>query len=56
MKKSILLLIIFACIGCTLSFTVLYKFKLIILIISALMATAALIMAIKQRKEENNDS
>ena len=51
MKKSILLLIIIACVGCALAFTVFSNFRLIVLIISAVAATSALVMIIKNRKE-----
>jgi len=51
MKKSILLLIICACVSCVLAFTVFSEFRIIALFISAIMATAALIMAIRLRKE-----
>ncbi len=51
MRKSILLLIIVSCIGCVLAFTVFSKFKIICLIVSAIIATTALIMALRNRKE-----
>lgn len=52
MKKSILLLIIIACVGCVLAFTVLSKFRIITLIISAVSVTAALIMALKNERKD----
>lgn len=51
MRKSILLLIIISCIGCVLAFTVFSKLKIVCLITSAVIATVALIMALKNRKE-----
>ncbi len=51
MKKSILLLIIIACVGCALAFTVLSNLRLIVLITSAVAATSALVMIIKNRKD-----
>lgn len=51
MKKSILLLIIISCAGCALGFTVFSDFRLITLIVSAIVAASALVLAIKNRKD-----
>ncbi len=52
MKKSILFLIISACILTSLAFTVFSKFKIVILIMSAILASASLILAIKNKRED----
>ena len=44
-------LVSLVCVGCVLAFTIFSEFRLIVLIISAVAATSALVMAIKNRKD-----